>query len=42
MARYLDQKTDLTFKRIFGQHPELLISFLNVVMPFQTSKLSIQ
>jgi len=35
MARYLDPKADLTFKRIFGQHPKLLISFLNAVMPFE-------
>ena len=35
MARYLDPKADLTFKRIFGQHPKLIISFLNAVMPFE-------
>jgi predicted transposase/invertase (TIGR01784 family) len=33
MARYLDPKNDLTFKRIFGEHPHLLVSFLNAVMP---------
>jgi predicted transposase/invertase (TIGR01784 family) len=33
MARYLDPKNDLTFKRIFGEHPHLLISFLNALMP---------
>jgi predicted transposase/invertase (TIGR01784 family) len=33
MARYLDPKNDLTFKRIFGEHPRLLISFLNALMP---------
>jgi predicted transposase/invertase (TIGR01784 family) len=33
MARYLDPKNDLTFKRIFGEHPDLLISFLNAVLP---------
>ena len=38
MARYLDPKADLTFKRIFGQHPELLISFLNAVMPFEADR----
>jgi len=31
---YLDPKNDLTFKKIFGQHPHLLKSFLNAVMPF--------
>ena len=34
MARYLDPKNDLTFKRIFGEHPDLLINFLNALMPF--------
>jgi predicted transposase/invertase (TIGR01784 family) len=34
MPRYLDPKVDLTFRRIFGQHPDLLIDFLNAVMPF--------
>jgi predicted transposase/invertase (TIGR01784 family) len=33
MARYLNPKNDLTFKRIFGGHPHLLINFLNAVMP---------
>ena len=33
MARYLDPKNDLVFKRIFGEHPDLLISFLNSIMP---------
>lgn len=31
--RYLDPKNDLTFKKIFGEHPHLLKSFLNAVMP---------
>ena len=34
MARYLDPKNDLTFKRIFGEHPERVINFLNAVLPF--------
>ena len=38
MARYLDPKADLTFKRVFGQHPHLLISFLNAVMPFERGR----
>ena len=38
MARYLDPKNDLTFKRIFGEHPELLIHFLNAVMPFEPDR----
>lgn len=31
--RYLDPKNDLTFKRVFGEHPHLLKSFLNAVLP---------
>jgi predicted transposase/invertase (TIGR01784 family) len=38
MAKYLDPKADLTFKRIFGEHPDLLISFLNAVMPFEPGR----
>lgn len=34
--RYLDPKNDLTFKRIFGEHPHLLKSFLNAVLPLET------
>ena len=38
MARYLDPKNDLTFKRIFSEHPDLLINFLNAVMPFEKDR----
>ena len=38
MARYYNPKADLTFKKIFGQHPKLLISFLNAVMPFEQGR----
>jgi len=38
MARFLDPKADLTFKKIFGQHPKLLMSFLNAVMPFEPGR----
>ena len=33
MSRYLDPKADVVFKRIFGDHPHLLKSFLNAVLP---------
>jgi predicted transposase/invertase (TIGR01784 family) len=33
MQRYLDPKTDIVFKKIFGHQPHLLISFLNAVLP---------
>lgn len=32
-SRYLDPKIDLAFKRVFGEHKELLISFLNALLP---------
>jgi len=35
MSRYLNPKIDLIFKRIFADHPALLIHFLNAVMPFE-------
>ena len=33
MSRYLDPKTDVVFKKIFGEHKTLLISFLNALLP---------
>ncbi|MDR1116457.1 MAG: Rpn family recombination-promoting nuclease/putative transposase [Tannerella sp.] len=38
MAHYLDPKNDLTFKRIFGEHPDLLMSFLNALMPLDENQ----
>jgi predicted transposase/invertase (TIGR01784 family) len=32
-VKYLDPKNDLTFRKIFGERPHLLISFLNSVLP---------
>jgi len=32
--RYLNPKADLTFKKVFGEHPDLIISFLNALLPF--------
>ncbi len=31
--KYLDPKNDLTFKKVFGKHPDLLISLLNALLP---------
>ena len=31
--KYLDPKADLTFKKIFGNHPERLASLLNALLP---------
>lgn len=33
MSRYLDPKADVVFKKIFGERPDLLKSFLNAVLP---------
>ena len=33
MPRYLDPKSDLVFKKIFGEHPSLLKDFLNAILP---------
>ena len=38
MAHYLDPKNDLIFKRIFGEHPKLLLSFLNAIMPLKQGR----
>ncbi len=36
--KYLDPKADLTFKKIFGKHPDLLISLLNALLPLGESE----
>lgn len=36
MSKYLDPKADLTFKKVFGDHPDLAVSFLNAMLPFET------
>lgn len=38
MVKYLDPKADLTFKKVFGEHKELLISFLNALLPLPEGK----
>lgn len=42
MARYLDPKADLTFKKVFGEHPDLVISLLNALLPFKRPDEEIQ
>jgi predicted transposase/invertase (TIGR01784 family) len=32
MAQYLDPKNDLVFKKIFGEHSDLMVSFLNALI----------
>lgn len=34
--RYLSPMADLTFKKVFGKHPDIIISFLNALLPFET------
>jgi len=38
MAKYLDPKVDLTFKKIFSNHPDLLISLLNSLLPLDADR----
>lgn len=33
--KYLDPKADLTFKKVFGEHPDLVISLLNALLPLK-------
>ena len=34
--KYLDPKADLTFKKVFGEHRDLVVSFLNALLPFDS------
>lgn len=38
MAKYLDPKADITFKKVFGEHKNLIISFLNALLPLDNDK----
>lgn len=38
MERYLDPKADLTFKKVFGEHPDLARSFLNALLPLEVGE----
>lgn len=35
---YLDPKADLTFKKIFGEHKDLLMSLLNALLPLEKDR----
>ena len=35
MSRYVDPRYDTTFKRVFGEHSDLLISFINAMLPLE-------
>ena len=36
--KYLDPKADVTFKKVFGEHKNLVISFLNALLPLDPGK----
>ncbi|NPD83056.1 Rpn family recombination-promoting nuclease/putative transposase [Prevotella sp. PINT] len=42
LKKYLDPKADLTFKRVFGDHPDLVISLLNALLPFDSKEEEIE
>ena len=37
-GKYLNPKADLTFKKIFGEHPDLVMSLLNALLPLEEGK----
>ena len=39
MSKYLDPKADLTFKKVFGEHKNLLISLLNALLPLDKDQM---
>lgn len=39
MSRYLDPKSDVVFKKVFGTNPRLLKSFLNAILPLPEDRL---
>ena len=40
--KYLDPKADLTFKKVFGEHPDLVMSLLNALLPFDKPEEEVQ
>ena len=36
--KYLDPKADLTFKKVFGEHEDLVMSLLNALLPLDEGK----
>lgn len=39
LLQLMDPKSDIVFKKIFGQHPKLIMSFLNSIMPLPENRL---
>ena len=42
MDGFLDPRSDLVFRRIFGEHPEILRSFLNAMLPLESPIASLE
>ena len=38
MGKYLNPKADLTFKKVFGEHEDLVMSLLNALLPLDKGK----
>ena len=38
MAKYLDPKADVTFKKVFGEHKNLVMSLLNALLPLEEGR----
>lgn len=36
--KYLDPRADITFQKVFGEHPDLVMSFLNAMLPLQAGE----
>ena len=37
-GKYLDPKADLTFKKVFGEHEDLVMSLLNALLPLDEGR----
>ena len=37
-GKYLNPKADVTFRRVFGEHPDLVMSLLNALLPLDDSQ----
>ena len=37
-GKYLNPKADVTFKKVFGEHPDLVMSLLNALLPLDDSQ----
>ena len=42
MDGFLDPRSDLVFRRIFGEHPDILCDFLNALLPLESPIVSLE